>query len=186
MIRRELLYTALTRSRSRLVLLVQGTNPGWVFNLSKPEMSETLRRNTNLFSPAIRLALDALPYAEHLIHRADDGTMVRSKSELVIANKLHAMKLAYRYEEFLVGNDGTRVLPDFTFVDAAGDRVIWEHLGMLDRDEYRGRWQWKLGWYAKNGFVMGENLFTSEEGNVPGLDSLVLTRIAEQIRALLD
>lgn len=184
-IRRELLYTALTRSRERLVLLVQGKDPGWVFDLSRATMSETLRRNTNLFAAAVRLALDELPYAEHLVHRADDGTMVRSKSELVIANKLYAMNLPYRYEEFFIGSDGTRVLPDFTFVDAAGERVVWEHLGMMDRPDYRDRWEWKRDWYKRNGLVEGETLFATEEREGTGLDSQVLTAVAEKIRGVV-
>ncbi len=106
-------------------------------------------------------------------------------AELVIANKLHAMNLPYRYEEFFIGNDGTRVLPDFTFVDAAGERVVWEHLGMMDRPDYRDRWEWKRDWYKRNGLVEGETLFVTEEREGTGLDSQVLTAVAEKIRGVV-
>ena len=46
------------------------------------------RRNTNLFQAIVRERADEVPYAEHLIHRTSKGHMVRSKSELVIANVL--------------------------------------------------------------------------------------------------
>ncbi len=46
---RELLYTALTRSRDALVLLIEGNDGSVLFELSKPQNSETARRNTNLF-----------------------------------------------------------------------------------------------------------------------------------------
>ena len=38
---RELLYTALTRSRDRLVLLIEGTDPTFLYDLTRPERSET-------------------------------------------------------------------------------------------------------------------------------------------------
>jgi hypothetical protein len=45
---RELLYTALTRSRDRLVLLVEGDDASALYDFTRPEKSETAGRNTNL------------------------------------------------------------------------------------------------------------------------------------------
>jgi hypothetical protein len=70
---RELLYTALTRSRDRLVLLIQGKDPSLLYSLT--DKSETARRNTNLFTGVVRERADAVPYAENLIHRTDRGHM---------------------------------------------------------------------------------------------------------------
>ena len=75
--------------------------------------------------------------------------------------------------------------PDFTFVDLAGDRIIWEHLGMLSRDDYRKRWEWKKDWYAKNGFIEGENLFTTQDDEKGGLDSTIVKEVAETIQNLI-
>ena len=102
---RELLYTALTRSRENLILLLEGDSASSLYDLSKPEKSETARRNTNLFVGAIREQSDAIPYAEHLIHRTEKGHMVRSKSELVIANIIfHTAGLQdYEYERLYDG-----------------------------------------------------------------------------------
>jgi DNA replication protein DnaC len=61
---RELLYTALTRSRSQLVLLIEGSDSTVLFDLAQPERSETERRNTNLFQSVVRAAEDETPYAE--------------------------------------------------------------------------------------------------------------------------
>jgi hypothetical protein len=185
-VRRELLYTALTRSRQQLVLLTQGDDLCWLLDLSRPAMSDTLRRNSNLFSAGVRQEAGAIPFAERLIHRADDGTMLRSKSELVIANKLAAMQLPYRYEAILESTiEKGRVLPDFTFVDAGGDRIVWEHLGMMSRSDYRRSWEWKLGSYTRNGFTLGQNLFTTEDDEQGGLDSTALTAVAADIAKLL-
>ncbi|KAB1160100.1 AAA family ATPase [Micromonospora sp. AMSO12t] len=182
---RELLYTALTRARQKLVLLVQGSDIEPLRKLARPERSETARRNTHLFAPGVRRSDLGVPFAEHLIHRTVRGELVRSKSEVVIANLLHAAGIDYRYERPLPGEvvPGT-VHPDFTFIDAAGDPIVWEHLGMLDRPGYRASWQRRRGWYTANGFVLGETLFTSEESS-GGLDSAMLNEQIARISDLL-
>jgi hypothetical protein len=186
LISRELLYTALTRSRDRLVLLIEGDNVTPLYDFTRPERSETARRNTNLFRGSVREQMDMIPYADHLIHRTEKGHMVRSKSELVIANMLYRMGLQYEYERPLEGSATVgKLRPDFSFVDPAGDLILWEHLGMLGRQDYREGWEWKKGWYEKNGFVIGKNLFTSQDDLRGGLDSEMVRGTAEKIRALL-
>ncbi|SFV07282.1 AAA family ATPase [Alicyclobacillus macrosporangiidus] len=178
----ELIYTALTRARRKLVLFIEGEDISLLYHLSRPEASETARRNTNLFTAGVREADAAVPYAEHLIHRTERGHLVRSKSELVIANTLHHMGLPYEYERPLTGPfTGGVVLPDFTFVDPAGELIIWEHLGMLGNPDYRQAWEDKLSWYRKNGFELGQNLFTTQDDDHGGLDSVVIRQIAERI-----
>lgn len=184
---RELLYTALTRSREQLVLLVEGGDATVLFDLTRPERSETARRNTNIFQGVIRIADDSVPFAEHLIHRTEKGHLVRSKSELVIANMLFQLDIPYEYERVC---DGTvapgRLRPDFSFVTADGDLIVWEHLGMLSRPDYTRGWEWKRAWYQKNGFVEGNTLFTSTEDDKTGLDSSSLRATAEEIKRRLD
>lgn len=184
---RELVYTALTRSREQLVLLVEGDDATVLFDLTRPERSETARRNTNIFHGVIRAADDTVPYAEHLIHRTKKGHLVRSKSELVIANLLVHHAIPYEYERVYDGTVAAgRVRPDFSFVTADGDLIVWEHLGMLSRPDYRRGWEWKRTWYQQNGFVEGKTLFTSTEEDGKGLDSDVLEQTALTIKALLE
>ena len=183
---RELLYTALTRSRDHLILLVEGDTASSLYEFTKPESSVTASRNTNLFRTAIRERQDDVPYAEYLIHRCENGQMVRSKSELVIANMLWQMSIDYMYEDPVEGEQVPgKVRPDFSFVDPAGDLIIWEHLGMLSRDDYRKSWEWKKDWYAKNGFIEGENLFTTQDDEKGGLDSMIVKEVAETIQSLI-
>jgi len=185
---RELVYTGLTRSKEKLVLFIEGSDPSGLYDLTLPTQSETARRNTNLFRSVVREEADQAPYAEHLIHRLSDGRMVRSKSELAIAIELQRLGMWDRcyYERPL---DGTmapgRVRPDFTFIDAAGDPIIWEHLGMLDKDSYRQSWEWKQEWYTKNGYSLGKDLFTTKDDPSGGLDQEELTKVAREIEALL-
>lgn len=183
---RELLYTALTRSRQQLVLLIEGDDASVLYEYARPESSETVRRNTNLFQAAVRAQRDEVPYAEHLIHRTLKGHMVRSKSELVIANMLHQMALDYQYEPRYEGISVPGVVrPDFMFADPAGDPIIWEHLGMLTRDDYRQSWERKRTWYLENGFAEGASLFTTRDDEKGGLDSEEVRRIAQQIESRL-
>lgn len=183
---RELLYTALTRARQQLVLLVQGETAAQLYDFSLPSASETARRNTNLFAAAIREPDAEHPFAEHLIHQTRHGQLVRSKSELVIANMLEDMGILYEYEKVLKGEvvPGWKY-PDFTFVDPVGEIVVWEHLGMLNQPVYAQGWEKKRAWYEKNGFTEGHNLFTTRDDEQGGLDSRKVEQVAKSVEALL-
>jgi hypothetical protein len=183
---RELLYTALTRSREQLVLLIEGSDASVLYDYTRPESSETTRRNTNLFQAAVRSEPDQVPYAEHLIHRTLKGHMVRSKSELVISNMLYQMGIDYQYEQrWESTQEAGAVRPDFLFADPAGDPIVWEHLGMLTRKDYEESWDQKRGWYVRNGFEEGVSLFTTQDDEKGGLDSEDVRSVAEQIKGLL-
>ena len=188
LISRELLYTALTRSKEQLVLMIEGDDASALYGLTRPEKSETARRNSNLFDTegAVREESDVIPYAEHLIHRTEKGHMVRSKSELVVSNMLFKEEMDYYYERVIEGTSRSgKLRPDFTFIDAAGDPIILEHLGMLVRDDYRRAWGWKKKWYEDNGFILGENLFTTEDDQKGGLDSDQVKKVVLEIKALI-
>jgi ATP-dependent exoDNAse (exonuclease V) alpha subunit len=184
---RELVYTALTRSRDQLILLMQGDNASSLFDLTRPERSETARRNTNLFFGVVRSLDDDIPFAEHLIHRTAQGHLVRSKSELVIANLLHEHQVQYEYERVCEGEvEPGRLRPDFSFVTPDGDLIIWEHLGMMNRDDYRRGWEWKRQWYLQNGFMEGQTLFSTVEDGSNGLDTASLKELVLKIRQLCE
>jgi ATP-dependent exoDNAse (exonuclease V) alpha subunit len=185
---RELLYTAMTRSRKQLVILAEGKkgDTSFLYEFTRPESSEVARRNTNLFKSVVRVKSDEPPYAEHLIHKTEKGHMVRSKSELVIANKLFQLGIPYEYERFYeVPELGKKVWPDFRFTDPAGDTIIWEHLGMLHKDDYRESWERKLHIYNSHGFTEGVNLFTTRDDERGGLDATEVASTAERIKDLM-
>jgi len=129
------------------VLLIEGDDATVLFDLTRPERSETARRNTNIFQGVIRVADDTVPFAEHLIHRTEKGHLVRSKSELVIANMLFQLGIPYEYERVCEGTTAPgRLRPDFSFVTADGDLIIWEHLHLgTPRDAEQARLQAGLG-----------------------------------------
>jgi hypothetical protein len=51
-----------------------------------------------------------------------------------------------------------RLRPGFSFVDAAGDVIVWKHLGMLSKKSCSESWEWKLAWCEENGLLLGQNL----------------------------
>ena len=173
---RELLYTGLTRYRQRLILLVE-RDTSKLFELSKPESSAIRKRNTRLFTPSIRSS-EEVPYPENLIHRTNDETTVRSKSEVIVADTLSRLEISYDYEKKLKpeGSDDYR-WPDFT-VYHQGEVYYWEHLGMLHVPEYREKWEEKQEWYVEHG--LAERLVTSRDTPEGGIDSAAIEEIARE------
>lgn len=182
---RELLYTAMTRAKDKIILLVEGDNPQRIINLSKPQYSETARRNSHLFFSSIREQSNVIPYAEGLIHKTlKPGLFVRSKSEVIIANMLYERNIEFEYEREFEGVGGKR-LPDFTFVDAAGELVILEHLGMLHKPSYKAEWDKKLIFYQENDFEVDENLFVTRDEENGSIDSERIEEIINVIKEMI-
>ena len=185
-ISRELIYTALTRAKRKLILLIEGDSPHWIINLSKPQYSETSKRNTHIFFPAIRSAKANVPYVEGLIHKTKkEGLLVRSKSEVIIANELETRNIDFEYEREYTGNANQKRLPDFTFIDAAGETIILEHLGMLFVPSYKSEWEKKLKFYEANGFKLNENLFITTESEIGAIDMKEIEAVLDKIEKLI-
>ena len=92
-----------------------------------------------------------------------------SKSELKISNMVYCIGVDYEYERQPDGEiEGGKVRPDCCFTDPGDDLILWEHLGMLGRADYREGWEWKKAWYEKNGYASDQDLSlrrtTSAEG----------------------
>ncbi len=186
---RELLYTALTRQKDRVIILHQGPRSE-LRRFSTDDRSETARRLTNLFVAPAPIEIDGRLFEENLIHRTARGEMVRSKSEVIIANALAAQGVDYQYEAPLK-IDGVTKYPDFTIEDMeSGERFFWEHCGMLHVPSYRRRWEEKLDWYRSHailpqedgGGVSGTLLVTSDEAN-GSIDSAKIDSLISNVLA---
>lgn len=164
---RELLYTALTRHKDKIVLLHEGDLRD-LAHWASDSASATAQRFTtvNLEEPEPTRRPQPVMvknpttgregwYEQYLIHRTRSGILVSSKAEVVVANELdyaHEKRwLKYTYEERLNAADGSSRLPDFTIRDELGRTFYWEHCGMPDNPAYAARWQEKLAWYGRNG-----------------------------------
>jgi hypothetical protein len=184
---RELIYTALTRQIDRVILFVQGQATD-LRAYASPKYSEVARRYTNLFQAPDMIAEAGGSFLERrLIHRTARGELVRSISEVVVADALHTEGVDYSYEKALPGAIGGPRYPDFTAENpATGITVFWEHLGMLSDPTYARRWQEKLVWYKSMDLVpngaendKGERLVTSQNRLDGAIDS---AQIRQQVR----
>ncbi|NRS50458.1 hypothetical protein [Brevibacillus sp. HB2.2] len=73
------------------------------------------------------------------IYKTTKGDLVRSKSEVIIANLLHQYGVSYEYEKELGYGSGSRLSPDFT-ITINGEEFYWEHLGLIGNMEYDSHW----------------------------------------------
>lgn len=102
----------------------------------------------------------------------NNGEQVRSKSELMIANRLFELKIPYRYECQLTLSGGRTIYPDFTILDTYNRREIyWEHRGMMDKQEYANHSVQRIKDYNREGIFLGDNLIITEETSAVPLDT---------------
>jgi len=184
---RELLYTALTRQKNRIIILHQGSRND-LRKYSSDDRSETARRLTNLFKAPSPITIDGRFFEKNLIHRTSRGEMVRSKSEVIIADRLSDNAVEYAYEQPLI-IENVQKYPDFTIEDMESGRTFyWEHCGMLHVPSYLNRWKEKLTWYRKNFIIPyeeggGENgtLIITRESPEGGISSQEIERIIRTV-----
>lgn len=166
---RELFYTGITRAQVHSTLFVQ-EDMAPLLSLRRPENSYLARINSSLFAfRPVEAEFQRMNdwYVEGRIHRTLTNQMVRSKSEVIVANMLADREIPFEYEVPLYSPiDGTFYLPDFT-INLRGEQWFWEHLGMLHDERYRSHWAEKEAWYKKNGFW--DHVIVSQE--VEGFDS---------------
>ena len=94
----------------------------------------------------------------------DNGEHVRSKSEVLIADRLKKLGIPYRYECELVLKDGRKIYPDFTILNIRKRRILYyEHLGKMEDPAYVLRNLQRFDWYRENDIILGDQLFVTWE-----------------------
>lgn len=161
----ELLYTAITRAQHHVTLFVQN-DIGTLAKLGHLEKSAVRRINSSIFKfeplPEDLLYVQNWYSSEKKLATLSEY-LVRSKSEVIIANMLQTEEIPFEYEVPLYAPDGTMYLPDFT-VTFKGETYYWEHVGMLDKPSYKAHWEKKKKWYEKH--FPGQLLVTYEGQNL--------------------
>ncbi|KAA6328833.1 RecBCD enzyme subunit RecD [termite gut metagenome] len=177
---RELLYTAITRQKDKLVILYND-EAYHLRNYSSKSFSDIARRFTSLFEKPEIVEFQKKFYETGLIHRTAHGELVRSKSEIIIADALFDSNVEYAYEKELdLGEDGIKY-PDFTIEDAeSGTQFFWEHCGMMTDESYRRRWEYKLAVYEKHDIAVGKNLIVSYDNENGSIDSQAIRNLIKQ------
>lgn len=162
----ELLYTGITRAQKHLTIFLEGDFTT-LFSMTRPERSRLSLINSSIFdfNPLSEELLNIGNwYEEGKIHSTLTDYFVRSKSEVIIINMLFDNAIeSIKYEEPLFAPDGTFYLPDFT-IQWKGRTYYWEHLGLLNKEEYKKHWLMKKKWYDK--FFPGQLVITSENSDL--------------------
>jgi len=105
-------------------------------------------------------------------YESNKGDIVRSKTELNIANLLFQYGIPYKYECPLRLANGNVIYPDFTIYDIKHGRIVyWEHRGMMDDRGYARDSVVKIKDYMKSGIMLGDNLIITEETSIAMLDT---------------
>ena len=115
----------------------------------------------------------------------DNGEHVRSKSEVIIANKLQSLGVPYFYEApvKIVGN---RIFhPDFKILKLKTRETIYlEHCGMMLNPEYVSEFLVRRDLYIRSGFIPGKNLIYTFESSENPLNTRELEIFLREILEL--
>ncbi len=119
-------------------------------------------------------------YQENCIYATKRGEMVRSKSEVLIADALYYEKIPYYYERSLyVENLGT-CYPDFTVLNTrTRQEYIWEHFGMMSDPEYAQGAVRKIQQYQGTGYMLGKSFISTFEDAIHPLTPDMIKEILE-------
>lgn len=127
------------------------------------------------------------------VHRSNRGDLVRSKSELLIANKLHEHRIDYVYEQPFSISRGRTQVPDFTINDHVhGITYYWEHLMALDDFAYREHCDHSRSEYISAGIKPWQEgggpkgtLIETHDGAGCGVDNAVIGKIIDEVQCWL-
>lgn len=107
--------------------------------------------------------------------QTERGDIVRSKSEVLIANQLFHLGIPYRYECPVNLKTFGIVYPDFMLLNTKTRKeYIYEHLGMMDDPHYVENAMKKIRAYEQNGIYIGDKLIVTMETSVTPLNTKVL------------
>lgn len=163
------IYDSLNDARKKLVIPLYLTIKEQVRTWSEEEYEE----NNN--------------YPENLRYETEQGEIVRSKSEVIIANILfkHREDILYKYEKpltLVIDGREKQVHPDFTIINVhTGKITYWEHAGLMDDAHYVNEFVRKMNSYVTNGLVIGRDVVVSYETQSLPLDIKVVKRMVQEI-----
>ena len=118
---------------------------------------------------------DDVPFYQTL-----NGERVRSKSEMIIADRLLANGIPYKYECPL--KVGKKIIhPDFTILRISDRKFLYyEHCGKTDDPEYAEDIVCRVNDYNSAGIILGDRLFMTFETSKTPLDVRVLDKMIKK------
>ena len=127
-------------------------------------------------------------------HKSLTGKELDSKSEVIISMLLDVYGIKYYrgvkiYWPYGMPEEAERswaelelpvyVVPDFVFVLPSGEKIYWEHLGLLGDKKYSLRWMKKQVFYHWLGITQGVNLIVTADDCNGTIDPAAVADIIE-------
>ena len=114
------------------------------------------------------------------VYLTTKGERVRSKSEVIIAERMRIKGVPYRYECPLIIN-GKIIHPDFTILRMSDRKILYlEHCGRMDDPKYTEDMIKRANDYSEAGIILGDRLFYTFESDTTPLDVKVIDRLIEE------
>lgn len=180
---RELVYTALTRSKQGITIFVYG-EPGQVLENSIFEQIRTVSsvdlRKTSLLGQ---------PYWDFSLSPAKD-VHVKSRIEYIIYKKLQAVReqvgeFEFGYETlYRLPWNNYDIKPDFTITLPNKKKIYWEHLGKLGNRSYERDWEERLELYKKED-LLGKLVTTDERRGIDDkkIEQIILDIVCDGLKS---
>lgn len=113
------------------------------------------------------------------VYKTLKGDLVRSKSEMIIADRLFLNNIPYKYEcPLKVGNE--IIHPDFTIMRIRDRKILYlEHCGKMDDPDYAEEMVVRHNNYGNEGIILGDKLFYTFESSKTPLDVRVLDQMID-------
>ena len=159
----EDVYSTLSEGRQKLIKPIVTTDEQFVKDwLSIPYVPKGFEEGASFF-PTMK------------------GDRVRSKSEMIVADRLLLNNVPYKYECPIVIN-GKVIHPDFTMLRVRDRKILYlEHCGKTDDPEYaEKRIVKRINEYSQAGIILGDNLFLTFESSTTPFDVRVLDNMINQ------
>jgi len=169
LLNKELIYTALTRSKQRLILFIYDDTENLL--VKAKGISALLIRQTSIFEK---------PEDKRIKYYPRKGEKpVKSKSEYIIHKALQRSGLKFQYEEELrLAKLNFLIHPDFVIELEDSTKIYWEHLGMLDTRKYFNDWIRRRKDYEEHGLL--DYVVTTDDMN--GIKDELLEQVIDDIR----
>ena len=114
------------------------------------------------------------------VYKTIKGERVRSKSEVMIADRMFFRGVPYKYECPIM-IEGQVIHPDFTMKRMSDNKLIYhEHCGRMDDPEYVNDLVERVNLYNQAGIMQGDRLTFSFETADKPLDNRVIDRLIDE------
>ena len=110
------------------------------------------------------------------------GDRVRSKSEVIISDRLFHAGVPYKYEwPYSLDGGKTTIHPDFVALNKrTREEILWEHCGKMDDSEYCANIQQRLEDYSRYGYFPGKRLILTYESSKKPLNTEYVDKLIKE------